>query len=187
MSRFEFRLPDVGEGLAEAEIVRWLVGLGDAVAENDPIAELETDKAIITMPSPATGTVSEFLAQPGERVKVGAVLVALDVAGAQADLHSPDPRHSPPTARVTTPSPSVGPSGRTIQAVPAARKVASELGVDLASVIGTGPQGRITVDDVRAARRHEQDTIAGAVAIERVPVRGLRRRIAEAMTRSARA
>jgi pyruvate dehydrogenase E2 component (dihydrolipoamide acetyltransferase) len=171
MPRLEFRLPDIGEGLAEVEIVEWLVGVGDRVQENQPVVEVQTDKAIVTMPAPATGTVTQFLAQPGERVQVGSVLIVLEVADGASAL----------------------PVAGNVQAAPAARKLASELGVDIGRLQGTGPLGRVTIDDVRAHASHGRRTVpADAVAsmgevVERVPVRGLRRRIAEAMTQSVRA
>jgi pyruvate dehydrogenase E2 component (dihydrolipoamide acetyltransferase) len=190
MARLEFRMPDIGEGLAEVEIVQWLVGVGDAVAENQPIADVETDKSIVTMPAPATGAIAEFLAQPGERVKVGSVLLVLEVpdaAGAMtANRSEPDNGDS-----AVMRAPASEPARRTapVQAAPAVRKLASELGVDLDNVRGTGPAGRVLAADVEmhAMRARAPEPASEPDVVERVPVRGLRRRIAEAMTQSARA
>lgn len=191
MARLEFRLPDIGEGLAEVEIVRWLVGPGDPIQENQPIAEVETDKAIVTMPAPATGTVAEFLAAPGERVKVGSVLLVLEVAapeGATVAGAAGAPATARDAAVTGPPQPIASSPGTQVQASPAARKLATEAGVDLAHVRGTGPNGRITPEDVQAhAARGPAAVSADSADVERVPVRGLRRRIAEAMAQSVRA
>jgi pyruvate dehydrogenase E2 component (dihydrolipoamide acetyltransferase) len=203
MSRLEFRLPDIGEGLADAEIVRWLVSPGDSVQENQAMVEVETDKAVVTMPAPATGTVTEFLAQPGQRVKVGAVLVALEVRNGPSATAAP--AAMPHGATENRPAAVSAPRPLAVQAAPAVRKLAADAGVALSDVKGTGPGGRITVEDVQAyARTQVSDTGLtpfGALGSdtgltpppslsatgERVPVRGLRRRIAEAMTQSVRA
>jgi pyruvate dehydrogenase E2 component (dihydrolipoamide acetyltransferase) len=187
MARLEFRLPDIGEGLAEVEIVQWLVGLGDRVQENQPVAEVETDKAVVTMPAPATGTVVQFLAQAGERIQVGSILLVLDVAdhGPAAPGPLPVGASASATREISAqPQPSAN-----IQAAPAARKLAAELGVNIADVRGTGPQGRVTVEDIRAhsAAADIPPPSSTDAAVERVPVRGLRRRVAEAMTQSVRA
>jgi len=189
MARLEFRLPDIGEGLAEVEIVKWLVGVGDHIQENEPVAEVETDKAVVTMPAPATGTITQFLAQPGDRVQVGSVLLVLDVPDAAASPHAAASAAAPAAANresAAPPRPSTG-----VQAAPAARKMASDLGGDLGRVRGTGPQGRITLDDVKARAAADAAPAAGAsvsnAPVERVAVRGVRRRIAEAMTESVRA
>jgi pyruvate dehydrogenase E2 component (dihydrolipoamide acetyltransferase) len=192
MARLEFRLPDIGEGLAEVEIVKWLVGVGDHIQENEPVAEVETDKAVVTMPAPATGTITQFLAQPGERIQVGSVLLVLDVAdatrSAHAAPHASAPEAAAAAAREPAPSP---PSTASVQAAPAARKLASELGLDLGQIRGTGPQRRVTVEDVKAhaaaGATAAADETASHARVERVPVRGVRRRIADAMTESVRA
>src|SRR5215469_10908579 len=130
--RTEFRLPDIGEGLAEAEVIRWLVGPGERVAEDQPVVELQTDKAAVELPSPAAGVLVEQLAAEGDTVRVGAVLFALDTGPAAADAGAPSPAALP-------------------QASPAVRRLARELGVDLAAVRGSGPHGRVLETDVRAA------------------------------------
>jgi len=191
MARFEFRMPDIGEGLAEVEIVQWLVGIGDTVAENQPIAEIETDKSIVTMPSPASGAIAEFRATPGERVKVGAVLLVLDVAD-RTPAEPPSVPAGPVGGRnIVDSAPAQQGSSRhtPVQAAPAVRKLAAELGVDLDAIQGTGPGGRVLAADVEAhaAGRREPAAPAEDAIVDRIPVRGLRRRIAEAMTQSVRA
>ncbi len=208
MARFEFKMPDVGEGLADVEVVTWFVKIGDRVEENQPIADVETDKAIVTMPAPATGQVIELAAKEGERVKVGAFLLAIETDGGEAKPREeaggqggrgagernsanvpPPPSSNPPTLQ-----PSNLP---TILASPVARKLAHDLGVKLEEVAGTGPRGRINIEDVQrhadglqaAKITPAQPDLTGLATTEdeRIPVRGLRRRIAEALTETARA
>src|SRR5262245_57354348 len=95
MARFEFKMPDVGEGLADVEVVKWFVQIGDTVEENQPIADVETDKAIVTMPAPASGRVIELAAQEGERVKVGAFLLAIETGSEDAKTRSGEADHTP--------------------------------------------------------------------------------------------
>ncbi len=157
---YEFKLPDLGEGLTEGEIARWLVSEGQEVAEDDPLVEIQTDKTTVEIPSPAAGTVTKILVDEGKVVPVGTVLVV--IGGVSDGDH---PRAAPkPVAK-----------GR---ATPLVRKIAQELGVDLDALTGTGPQGRITEDDVRAA--------AGPGEGRREPLRGVRRLIAEHMARAHR-
>ena len=128
MSERVFAMPDLGEGLEEGEIVSWLVAEGDTVTLNQPLVEVETAKAVVEIPSPFAGRVTALHGAAGEAIPVGAPLATFEVAGdAGAGLAAP---------------------GRT---TPPVRKLAKELGVDLASVPGTGPQGRITEPDVRGA------------------------------------
>jgi pyruvate dehydrogenase E2 component (dihydrolipoamide acetyltransferase) len=150
-----FALPDLGEGLTEAEIVKVLVAEGDVIAEDAPLLEVETDKATVEIPSPMAGRVARIHVQPGQTVKVGAVLVTFDDAPAGARA-TPAPAPSPRAAAVG-PEPAAAaaaPAGAGVGPVPAApatRRLARELGVDLRAVRGTGPGGRVTDDDVRAA------------------------------------
>jgi pyruvate/2-oxoglutarate dehydrogenase complex dihydrolipoamide acyltransferase (E2) component len=157
---YEFKLPDLGEGLTEGEIARWLVAEGQEIAEDDPLVEIQTDKTTVEIPSPAAGTVTSILVEEGKVVPVGTVLV---VIGGDPDGQPPAavPERSP-KARVT----------------PLVRKIAQELGVDLDSLTGTGPQGRITEEDVRGK--------AGPSEGRREPLRGVRRVIAEHMARAHR-
>ena len=142
---YEFKLPDLGEGLTEGEIARWLVAEGQEIAEDDPLVEIQTDKTTVEIPSPAAGEVARILVAEGEVVPVGTVLVVIGEDGAPS---RPRRRHAAaePHGR---PRP---PSGR-VRATPLVRKIAQELGVDLAAVTGTGPNGQITEDDVRGGRR----------------------------------
>src|SRR5438552_8769107 len=180
----EFKLPDLGEGLGEGEVARWLVAEGDVVGEDDPLVEIQTDKATVEIPSPYAGTVLRILVPEGEVAPVGAVLVAVGEPGESlADAGSsagggPSGAPSSPgqSAAVERGTPSATTKG--VQATPLVRRIAAELGVDLTSVAGTGPQGRITEDDVRAAG-------AGpAFEGRREKLRGVRRIIAEHMTRA---
>jgi pyruvate dehydrogenase E2 component (dihydrolipoamide acetyltransferase) len=161
---YEFKLPDLGEGLTEGEVARWLVTEGQEVAEDEPLVEIQTDKTTVEIPSPAAGTVTRILVDEGKVVPVGTVLV---VIGGEA--HDGQPR----TEAEAPPKPAA--KGR---ATPLVRKIAQDLGVDLDSLTGTGPQRRITEEDVRAA--------AGPREGRREPLRGVRRLIAEHMARAHR-
>src|SRR5213593_1942152 len=133
---YEFKLPDLGEGLTEGEVARWLVSEGQEVAEDDPLVEIQTDKTTVEIPSPAAGKVAQILVAEGDVVPVGTVLVVIGDGS------------EPATPRGQTPGPVR--AGR-VRATPLVRKVAQELGVDLAGLEGSGPQGRVTEEDVRAA------------------------------------
>ena len=182
---YEFKLPDLGEGLTEGEIARWLVTEGQELAEDDPLVEIATDKTTVEIPSPAAGTVTRILVAEGEVVPVGTVLVVIGGDGAEpAAVPAPERQAAPATA----PSQAVGSAPNRVQATPIVRRIAEELGVDLARLSGTGPNGRITEDDVRDAGGSapvvKQDTAAEG---RREPVRGVRRQIAEHLTRAHRA
>jgi pyruvate dehydrogenase E2 component (dihydrolipoamide acetyltransferase) len=170
---YEFKLPDLGEGLTEGEIARWLVAEGDEVAEDQPLVEIQTDKTTVEIPSPAAGKVAQILVDEGAVVPVGTVLVVIGEDGARP-AEGPEPRaEEGPRALSVRPRPAK------VRATPLVRRLAQELGVDLESLAGTGPQGRITEDDVRGAA-------GGAPAAEgrREPLRGVRRLIAEHMARA---
>ena len=169
---YEFKLPDLGEGVAEGEVARWLVETGQTIAEDDPLVEIQTDKATVEVPSPAAGVVSAILVQPGELVPVGTPLVVIG----DGDVSPPAVAAS--EARPTEPSDELAASSGRVQATPLVRKIAAELGVDLASVSGSGPGGRITEEDVRASPAQPGERA------RRVPLRGIRRRIAEHLTES---
>ncbi|MDO8737726.1 biotin/lipoyl-containing protein, partial [Candidatus Deferrimicrobium sp.] len=156
----ELKLPDVGEGIAEGEIVRWLVAEGAAVKEDDPLVEILTDKANVEIPSPVTGTVVKILAQPGQIVKVGAPLALIEpAAGQAAAAHHVTASSDRPASvpRETTepgqgfPPKRGGAAGGDVLATPVVRKMAKDLGVELGAVPGSGPGGRITEEDVRRA------------------------------------
>jgi pyruvate dehydrogenase E2 component (dihydrolipoamide acetyltransferase) len=183
---YEFKLPDLGEGLTEGEIARWLVSVGQVVAEDDPLVEIQTDKTTVEIPSPAAGVVSEIRAAAGAVVPVGTVIVVIggEPGGSPGELEAPeaDPKAE---ARGTKPRTSTAPPDGRVRATPLVRRLAQELGVDLASLPGSGPQGRVTEDDVRAAAAGGDD-VRPAAAEHRVPLRGVRRLIAEHMTRAHR-
>lgn len=154
-----FKLPDIGEGLAEAEIVRWLIPVGGLVAMDQPVVEVETDKAVVEIPSPYAGTVLHHGGEEGQVVEVGSILV---VVGDAEEVWPPSETSSSAAPIVgsiseeavdVTVVPSSGPQmfSRRVAALPVVRMLAKDLGVDLESVIGTGPEGRITREDVRAA------------------------------------
>ena len=238
MALKEFKLPDIGEGIAEGEIVSWKVKAGQAVKEEDEFVEVMTDKATVTITVPFTGTIAELRCKEGDVVPVGSVIAVIDAGAvggaAPAAAPTPPPVAAPKAAApapvpipaskpVTPPAPTPAPamaatapapkafvqaSPGKVLAAPATRRRARELGIDLASVAATGPRGRITNDDLAtagsaapAARPAAAAATAGApgakafapIAIppapagrseERIPFRGLRRKIAEAMTRS---
>ncbi|MGH2921789.1 MAG: dihydrolipoamide acetyltransferase family protein [Gaiellaceae bacterium] len=162
---YEFKLPDLGEGLTEGEIARWLVSEGDDVAEDQPLVEIQTDKTTVEIPSPASGKEAQNLVEEGKVVPVGTVLVVIGADGAApTDVEQPRTEDAP----------------RKVRATPLVRRLAQELGVDLDALQGTGPQGRVTEQDVRAA--------GGAEPGEgrREPLRGVRRLIADHMARAHR-
>jgi pyruvate/2-oxoglutarate dehydrogenase complex dihydrolipoamide acyltransferase (E2) component len=184
-----FKLPDLGEGLTEGEVARWLVSEGQEIAEDDPLVEVQTDKATVEIPSPYAGTVLKILVAEGEITPVGTALVLIGAPGetlpdAPSDNMSQgagaaqpaDPGPSDTVSQGSTPSASAGRA----QATPVVRRIAQELAVDLAAVTGTGPGGRITEEDVRAAASDQ------AGEGRREPLRGVRRVIAEHMARAHR-
>ena len=151
---FSFLLPDIGEGLEEAEVVEWFVAVGDAVVRDQPLVEVLTDKASSELPSPVAGTVVRLGATEGERLRVGTLLVEIDDGTGDAPREVGEP--FPMAARMPEPGPeAAGPAAADPmtprpKAAPATRRLALDLGVDLAAVPGSGPGGRITADDVRA-------------------------------------
>lgn len=206
----EFRLPDIGEGLTEAEIVRWLVAEGDQVDADQPIVEVETDKAVVEIPSPYAGTVLRHGGAEGDVVRVGEVLVVIgspgDSEGAGDDDVEPsgdETRSSadaPPIvgtlseeAEVIASSPEPAASGAAgVKALPLVRKLAREHGIDIASIEGSGPDGRITREDVEAAIaaqdrpsvETDEEPAGPPEGDERRPMSRLRRTIAAHMSRS---
>jgi pyruvate dehydrogenase E2 component (dihydrolipoamide acetyltransferase) len=227
--RLEFKLPDIGEGIAEGEIVKWLVQAGDSVKEHQPVVEVMTDKATVEIPAPAAGRVLELRAQAGQVVPIGSVIYVLETSGSAAApaAHAAPaapaaaasaPARTPPPARSGAPvhaapvagNPSaaaasaigalagVARAAARVLAVPSARRVARELGIELAQVSGSGANGVIRRKDVEdfgrsasaapaasaPARAHAPISLAPGEGETRTPFRGLRRKIAEAMTRS---
>ena len=201
MSDYRFNLPDIGEGLGEGEIVRWLVAPGAPVQADQIMVEVETDKAVVEIPAPVGGTLKAVGGAPGEVVAVGALLAVIDT-GADGAPASAAPAAAAPAApepapaAAPEPAPAAPRPGRVL-AAPAVRKRAVELGVDLAAIAGSGPQGRVTREDLERAAAGEAAPQAPAGARpagervpppqrvdEVVPLRGLRKTIAESMTAS---
>jgi len=156
----DLKLPDVGEGIAEGEVVRWLVAEGAQVKEDDPLVEILTDKANVEIPSPVSGTVMKILASPGQVVKVGELLALIEPGAVKAAA-----------------------AGGEVLATPVVRKLAKDLGVDLGDVPGTGPGRRVTEEDVRRAASPGEPTGTPpeSASEERIPFKGKRRMIARKM------
>jgi pyruvate dehydrogenase E2 component (dihydrolipoamide acetyltransferase) len=214
----ELKLADLGEGMHEAEIVEWLVKEGDTVRLDQPIVRVETDKAIVEIPSPVAGRIREMRFQPGQTAKVGEVLVVYDAPatrnGAGKTQHTQQVNPSVHGAPALAPAANIAGAApenkKRVLAAPAVRKLAFELGIDLAEVMPTAANGRISMEDVRAyaerakAAPAEETPVNGAPALapgarppaaisptapaadERQPLTGLRKRIAEHMERSWR-
>ncbi|SFS32354.1 dihydrolipoamide acetyltransferase family protein [Halostagnicola kamekurae] len=180
----EFKLPDVGEGVAEGELVSWLVEEGDPISEDQPVAEVETDKALVEVPSPVDGSVRELRAEEGEIVPVGDVIITFDVEGEESSETARDAEDDDSAAETTgheadsasvsasgdEPAGDPGATGGDIEEIatpegrvfapPRVRRMAREAGVDIESVQGSGPGGRITDGDVRAAAGERSDSDA---------------------------
>ena len=224
MTRKEFKLPDIGEGIAEGEIVSWRVQPGQQVKEEDEFVEVMTDKATVMITVPWDGVIAELLAKEGDVVPVETVIAVIETAG-KGTASAPAPAQARATAPASAPAPeraapvlvAAVTTGNFVQAepgkvmaAPATRRRARELGIDLHLVPGTGPRGRITNEDLDSWRRAGGGPAPAAAAPgapvaagaghaftpmaiaappagreeERVPFRGLRRKIAEAMSRS---
>jgi pyruvate dehydrogenase E2 component (dihydrolipoamide acetyltransferase) len=205
---YEFKFPDIGEGLTEGEIVRWLVKEGDEVKEGQPLVEVETDKALAEIPSPKTGVVLKILAKEKEIVKVGQVIVIIGERGEALAAPPPRPRsvgvvgeleeapEEAPSVTVTAePVKTVLVSEHAL-ATPAVRALAKELGVDINKVKGSRPEGRVLEKDVRQfvdakGKPPEPEKKVTKVKkydlygyVDRIPLRGVRRSIAKAMVKS---
>ena len=184
----EVRLPELGEGVERADVVRVLVAPGDAVAVDQPLLEIETDKATVEVPSPVAGAVASVAVEAGANLAVGALIASIEPEGAPTP-DAPVPGAPPP------------PDRRHGLAAPAVRKLAREIGVDVDAVAGSGANGRVTLDDVKAhARRAMQQTGSAAPPadapalpdfsrwgpVERTPMRNVRRAVARRMSESWR-
>jgi len=214
-----FKLPDIGEGIAEGEIVRWLVKEGEAVEEHQPVVEVMTDKATVEIPAPAAGTIAKIRAQAGEVVPIGTVIFDLATTGAGTPQAAPAAASAPAVAAPALATASA-PNGRQggnghVRAVPSARRIARELGIDLGRVSGTGRGGIVRRTDVEAFARSGEASpeptptsvvpapspaprgtgstprpefapvsVPSGARESRTPFRGVRRKIAEAMSRS---
>ena len=184
MAHFEFKLPDIGEGVVEGEIVKWLVKAGDQIVEDQPLVEVMTDKATVTIPSPRRGTVVKTVGKEGDIAKVHGTLVVLEIdaagasqaaAGTAATAPSLPPEQAGQPAPLQTanvPQPQAGASahgaqtsahggngdGRKVLATPVTRRMAREMGVDLGALHGSGPQGRVMKADVLAHAENKTRT-----------------------------
>jgi 2-oxoisovalerate dehydrogenase E2 component (dihydrolipoyl transacylase) len=199
MDLYEFKLPDIGEGTAEAECISWHVAPGDNVQEDQPLLDVMTDKATVEVTSPVAGIVVERSGEAGDMLQVGSTILRLRLEG-----DAPQQTEEPPkatdaaasglsnTAGVEKPVPTAATPARRILATPGVRKRARELGIDLADVVATGPQGRVRRSDLethleRGAKSVPAQTPAPLPAVsthdevDEVPVIGLRRKIAERM------
>lgn len=194
---YQLELPDIGEGVVEAEIQKWFVAEGDEVVEDQPLVEVMTDKATVVIPSPRRGRVTRRFWKEGELARVHSPLVELEEGAPagepQASPAAPAPAPAPSrtAAQVAPPAQAPAlPAGRKALATPAVRALARELGVDVNRVAGTGRDGRVTKADLQAHQagggRGAAAPAAAAGPDERVPFRGLRRKIAEKMALSKR-
>ena len=208
---YEFRFPDIGEGIVEGEIVKWRVKVGDSVKEHDVLGEIETDKAIAEMPSPRRGVILKILHKEGDTIKVGDVLVVID-DGSGKENYTPkksvgivgeleDADNEIKTNNIPKSS---GGGSHVVNdvlrhvnalAVPAVRRLARETNVDLSSVNGTGAGGRITEEDVRNASTATHEEVAQVRImrkydvygfVDRIPLKGVRKAIARNMVNSIR-
>ena len=220
MAKYDFKLPDIGEGVVEGEVVTWHVSVGDSVSEDDPIVDVMTDKATVTIPSPTDGTVLSLNGEVGDMIAVGSVLIEFDTDGTVSETpndaeepevveeEEPEEEKKPPTKvekkaevkapeiskPIERPAPEISvSSSKTVLASPAVRRRARESGIDLSSLNGSGPAGRIRHADIDAF-------VAGGGAIMGAPpvaystkrngisevkIVGLRRKISEQMVKSA--
>lgn len=199
MSEFIIKMPDVGEGVAEAEIVEWHVKTGDPVREDMVIAAVMTDKATVEIPSPVNGTVTWLAGEVGDRIAVKAPLVRIETAGDVGEVQSAGISQTPiagtPKAEIAkpappAPTPAPAPAEKPL-AAPSVRLFARESGVDLRQVQATGPAGRILREDIEQFLSHgtapatAKNGFARKTATEEIKLTGLRRRIAEKMVLSA--
>ena len=210
MAKHVFKLPDVGEGVVEGEIVKWNVKPGDTVKEDEPLVELMTDKATVAIPSTVNGKVVSTTGKPGDMIPVGSELIVFEVDGEGTSEPEPEPepvsvpepepvpepvaQAKPTPVAVSSPAPVIpqaASSGSRPLASPAVRRRAREAGVDLSSVSGTGPAGRISHDDLDSfisggGRLAAVQSGVKLTGVEEHPVIGLRRKIAEKMSISKR-
>lgn len=212
MGIFAFKLPDIGEGVVEGEVVEWMVSVGDTVKEDDPILSVMTDKATVEIPSPTDGVVKSLVGEPGTILAVGQVCIEFETDGEgtpveEAPVEEPDAPEPTPVEEkhesvsepepkaVVTPAPAPTPvvvaaPGARPLASPAVRQRARESGIDLASVSGSGPAGRITHADLDSWKDAGSPVAAAGLSrtaktgTTEVPVIGLRRKISESMTAS---
>ena len=220
MGTYEFKLPDIGEGVVEGEVVAWHVKVGDAVKEDDPILDVMTDKATVSIPSPVDGEVSSLSGEPGDIIAVGSVCIVFNTGGDDTPPTEEESEEVVPTASEDKTATTPDISGKRVLASPAVRKMAREAGIELSSVVGSGPAGRVTRGDfdahVSGAGTNKSVVIPEVKIVEEVkaesevvkvetkpviktspsgtkkdgtteiPVIGLRRKIADQMSKSKR-
>jgi 2-oxoisovalerate dehydrogenase E2 component (dihydrolipoyl transacylase) len=209
----DFQLPEIGEGVYEAEVVRWLVKPGDAVKRGQGLVEVMTDKATMEVPAPFAGSITRLNAEPGQRIQVGDAILSYEPSGERAAAEPAEPAASKARASVSASGksstttlvapPANGPKGPSDMATaspvaaPSVRHLARKLGIDLAGIRGTGPGGRILVDDLTPFLRPKAEQPATSATVEparldfgkagtRIKLVGLRRKIAEHMTAAKR-
>jgi pyruvate dehydrogenase E2 component (dihydrolipoamide acetyltransferase) len=201
----EFRLPELGEGVTEGELIKWKVKEGDIVKDDQPICEVMTDKATIEIPSPFSGKIKQLVAKEGEIVKVHQLMVVAEVSGGSSSVatsHAAPAAHAPtPSSVSSAPAPqtsasvgvkSVVASGSNdVLASPATRRLAREKGLELGAVSASGPHGRVLLQDVEqalsgggSAGPTAKPRTFSAGEVERTPIRGMRKKIAEKMRQS---
>ena len=191
MGRYVFKLPDVGEGTAEAEIVQWHVAAGDRIEEDQPLVDVTTEKAIVEIPAPVSGTVLSVHGEVGDKIAVGSELAVIETGAAAAET-----KPAPVAAVRNEPRPAQQPKTEAVLASPAVRARARQLGVELHIVHGSGPSGRVTHADLdhvivapgdralRPVRRAAQ--ASGGDAVDEQKIVGIRRKIAERMQEASR-
>ncbi|HRX87883.1 MAG TPA: dihydrolipoamide acetyltransferase family protein [Steroidobacteraceae bacterium] len=201
MSRYVFKMPDLGEGTVSAEVVAWHVRPGDLVEEDQPMCEVMTEKAAVEVPAPVTGRIVSLNGQPGDMVAVGAELVVFETdagagsSNAKADASASETAAASGVERTTAPravahgngAGSPGTNAARVMASPATRRRAQEAGIDLTTVVGTGPGGRIEKADLdavlqpRGSRPATNERLPRATGADEIKLIGLRRVIAERM------
>ncbi len=207
---FEFKFPDVGEGITEGELVKWKVKEGDKVKEDQVLADIETDKAVVEIPSPKSGTISKLHHKEGDTIKVGEVLVSISVEG-ETEESKPQIRfeerksvgvvgeleEAPEEEQPIKVVPSTKEVEEHVLTLPAVRRIAKELSIDISKVKGTGRDGRITEEDVRSAAEKQTEFVKRTELkltkkydfygyIDHVPLKGIRKSIAKHMVDSVR-
>jgi 2-oxoisovalerate dehydrogenase E2 component (dihydrolipoyl transacylase) len=197
MSRYVFKLPDLGEGAVEAEIVAWRVAAGEEVQEDQPLVEMLTQKATVEVPAPVAGRVLSTTGTPGERVAVGAELAVFETSAGAGTAPAAPAAKPPVNTAPATPAPAAASApaaqadSRRVATSPAIRRRAREAGIDLTTIAGSGPHGRVVLQDLEARLRAPASRARDAAAdagpeVQEIPVIGLRRLIAEQVAASAR-
>jgi len=193
---YQFKLPDIGEGVAEGEILKWMANVGDQIKEDQPLVEIMTDKVNVQIPAPRTGKVLQILAKEGDVAKVGQTIMVIDDGSGGAQPLA-EPTAPQPVQATALPQPQQAAPSQSVLATPATRRLARELGVDISLVKGSGAQGRITDDDVKrfasgaptgpstvTVQAPRPPTHGPGPREELVPLRGVRKTISERMLKS---